>query len=68
MKSLTDTFKLYNGVEIPCVGLGTWQSTDETAKNAVLSALSLGYRLIDTAAAYGNERGVGAGVAASGLK
>lgn len=68
MKSLTDTFKLYNGVEIPCVGLGTWQSTDETAKNAVLSALSLGYRLIDTAAAYGNERGVGAGVNASGLK
>ena len=57
MKSLTDTFKLYSGVEIPCVGLGTWQSTDETAKNAVLSALSLGYRLIDTAAAYGNERG-----------
>ena len=68
MKSLTDTFKLYNGVEIPCMGLGTWQSPDETAKNAVLSALSLGYRLIDTAAAYGNERGVGAGIASSGLK
>lgn len=68
MRSLTDTFKLYNGVEIPCIGLGTWQSPDETAKNAVLSALSLGYRLIDTAAAYGNERGVGAGIASSGLK
>lgn len=68
MKSLTDTFKLYNGVEIPCVGLGTWQSPNEKAKNAVLSALSLGYRLIDTAAAYGNERGVGAGIASSGLK
>lgn len=68
MKSLTDTFKLYNGVEIPCVGLGTWQSPDETAKNAVLSALSLGYRLIDTAAAYGNERGVGDGIKSSGLK
>ena len=47
--------------------LGTWQSPDDTAKNAVLSALSLGYRLIDTAAAYGNERGVGAGIAQSGL-
>lgn len=68
MKSLKDTFQLHNGVEIPCVGLGTWQSPDETAKNAVLSALSLGYRLIDTAAAYGNERGVGAAIAASGLK
>ena len=67
MKTLTDTFQLYNGVRIPCVGLGTWQSPDDTAKNAVLSALSLGYRLIDTAAAYGNERGVGAGIAQSGL-
>ena len=67
MKSLKDTYKIYNGVGIPCVGLGTWQSNDETAQLAVLSALSLGYRLIDTAAAYGNERGVGAGIAASGL-
>ena len=67
MKTLTDTFQLYNGVRIPCVGLGTWQSPDDTAKNAVLSALSLGYRLIDTAAASGNERGVGAGIAQSGL-
>lgn len=67
MKALTDTFQLYNGVRIPCVGLGTWQSPDDTAKNAVLSALSLGYRLIDTAAAYGNERGVGAGIPQSGL-
>ena len=50
------------------MGLGTWQSPDETAKNAVLSALSLGYRLIDTAAAYGNERGVGAAIASCGLK
>lgn len=65
---ITDTFELYNGVKIPCMGLGTWQSPDETAKNAVLSALSHGYRLIDTAAAYGNEKGVGKGIAESGLK
>lgn len=68
MNSLTDTFKIYNGVEIPCVGLGTWQSKDEIARISVLSALSHGYRLIDTAAAYGNERGVGAGIKDSGLK
>lgn len=68
MNKLTDTFKIYNGTEIPCVGLGTWQSKDDVAEAAVLSALSLGYRLIDTAAAYGNEKGVGAGIRQSGLK
>lgn len=66
-KNIKDTVKLSNGTEIPCIGLGTWQSSDDTAKNAVLSALSWGYRLIDTAAAYGNEKGVGAGIAQSGL-
>lgn len=68
MNSITDTFKIYNGAEIPCMGLGTWQSKDDTATAAVLSALALGYRLIDTAAAYGNEKGVGAGIRQSGLK
>ena len=68
MNSITDTFKIYNGAEIPCMGLGTWQSKDNTATAAVLSALALGYRLIDTAAAYGNEKGVGAGIRQSGLK
>lgn len=64
---ITDGFKISNGTKIPCMGIGTWQSPDDVAKNAVLSALSCGYRLIDTAAAYGNEKGVGAGIAASGL-
>lgn len=68
MNSLSDTFKIYNGVEIPCMGLGTWQSKDEVARISVLSALSHGYKLIDTAAAYGNERGVGAGIKDSGMK
>lgn len=68
MNTITDTFKLYNGVEIPCMGLGTWQSKDEIAKLSVLAAMSHEYRLIDTAAAYGNERGVGAGIKESGLK
>ena len=61
-------YELYNGVKIPCFGLGTWQSKDEVARVAVLSALSHGYKLIDTAAAYGNERGVGQGLKDSGLK
>ena len=68
MNKITDTFKISNGVEIPCMGLGTWQSKDEIARISVLAALSHDYRLIDTAAAYGNERGVGAGIKDSGLK
>lgn len=68
MNNITDAFKLYNGVEIPCMGLGTWQSKDEIAKLSVLAAMSHEYRLIDTAAAYGNERGVGAGIKECGLK
>lgn len=68
MNKITDTFKIYNGIKIPCMGLGTWQSKDDTATSAVLSALSLGYRLIDTAAAYGNEKGVGKGIRQSDLK
>lgn len=68
MKALTDTYKLLNGVEIPCVGLGTWQTTDDVTKNAVLAAFALGYRHIDTAAAYGSEGGIGNALADSGLK
>lgn len=68
MEKITDTFKIFNGIEIPCMGLGTWKCKDEEARISVLSALSHGYRLIDTAAAYGNERGVGAGIKDSGLK
>ena len=68
MNKITDTFTITNGVEIPCMGLGTWQSKDEIARISVLAALSHNYRLIDTAAAYGNELGVGAGIKDSGLK
>lgn len=55
MRCLTDGYRLNNGVTIPCMGLGTWQSNGETTVQAVKSALELGYRLIDTAAAYGND-------------
>lgn len=67
MKSLTDCYKL-GGVEIPCIGLGTWQTNEgDEVISAVLDALRLGYRHIDTAAAYGNERGVGEAVRRSGV-
>lgn len=66
--SLTDTYKLNNGVEIPIIGFGTWQTpSGEVAKESVLAALNNGYRHIDTAAAYGNEESVGEGIKASGI-
>lgn len=68
MKSVTDTVKLANGVAMPCVGYGTWETPDDIAKESVKCALQTGYRHIDTAAAYGNEVGVGEGIKASGVK
>ncbi len=69
MNSLTDKFVLKNGVEIPCVGFGTWQSPDgEIAINAVQHALECGYRHIDTAEGYGNEGSVAEGIRRSGVK
>ncbi len=66
--SLTDTYTLANGVKIPIVGFGTWQTPDgEVAEKSVIEALKAGYRHIDTAAAYGNEESVGRGIAKSGI-
>jgi diketogulonate reductase-like aldo/keto reductase len=59
---------LHNGVKMPWLGLGTWQSPDGDAEKAIQWALQAGYRHIDTASVYGNEVGVGAGVRASGLR
>lgn len=68
MKSLTDCFQLHNGVRIPCVGFGTWQTPDgETCISAVKDALAAGYRHIDTAAAYNNEASVGKALRESGV-
>lgn len=67
MKSLADGYQLSNGVVIPCMGLGTWQSNGPTTIQAVKSALNMGYRLVDTAAAYGNETSVGQGIKESGI-
>lgn len=62
-----DTFTLNNGVAIPVIGLGVYQSSPQDTTAAVASALEQGYRHIDTAAAYGNEREVGVAIAQSGL-
>ncbi|MGN6131216.1 MAG: aldo/keto reductase, partial [Nocardioidaceae bacterium] len=61
------TITLNNGVEIPQLGFGVYQIPPEETKDAVLAALEIGYRHIDTAEMYGNEQGVGEAVRASGL-
>ena len=66
-KILQETYTLSNGVRIPKIGLGTWLVPDSDVAAAVKSAIGLGYRHIDTAQAYGNERGTGEGVRLSGL-
>lgn len=66
--SLNDVIVLNNGVKMPWVGLGVWKVTDNNELiNAVQTALKVGYRNIDTAAAYGNEEGVGEAIKTCGL-
>ena len=63
-----NTIQLNNGVTMPLMGLGVFQVTDQqVCKESVLSALKTGYRLIDTAACYGNEKAVGEAVRESGI-
>ena len=64
----TSKVKLYNGVEMPWLGLGVFRSKEgQEVENAVKVALEAGYRSIDTAAAYQNERGVGKAIKESGI-
>jgi diketogulonate reductase-like aldo/keto reductase len=58
---------LNNGVEMPALGLGVFQNPPEQTVGAVEAAIAAGYQLIDTAAAYGNEREVGEGIRRSGI-
>jgi diketogulonate reductase-like aldo/keto reductase len=68
MKSLNDRFILSNGVEVPCIGYGTWQIPNgEAGVNAILEALKVGYRHIDTASVYENEESVGEAIKRSGI-
>src|ERR1700740_2773635 len=62
------TLMLNNGVEMPAIGLGVFQTPPEETRAAVEAALATGYRHIDTAAAYGNEREVGDAVRDSGVR
>ncbi|WP_461020034.1 aldo/keto reductase [Streptomyces daliensis] len=61
------TITLHNGVAMPQLGFGVWQVPDDEAADAVGTALQAGYRSIDTAAIYENEKGTGQAIAASGL-
>ena len=61
------TLTLANGVTMPLLGLGTWPMNDAEAAVAVAKALDMGYRLVDTAENYENERGVGEGIRKSGV-
>ncbi len=68
MKALTDNYELSNGINIPCIGFGTWQvQNGDVALASVKAALQSGYRHIDTAAGYGNEQSVGKAVKESGI-
>lgn len=67
MNGLKNGFKLHNSIEIPCIGYGTWLTTNEQASDATRTAIEIGYRHIDTAAKYENEVGVGDGIIASGI-
>lgn len=53
---------LNNGVQMPLIGFGTFMLDGETCKNAVTEAIKTGYRMIDTAEAYGNKKEVGEGI------
>jgi len=66
-KMTSKTYTLNTGDKIPAVGLGTWQSAPNQVRNAVKVALQKGYRHIDTALAYGNEKEVGQGIKDSGV-
>lgn len=67
MTIFEEIYTLSNGVKIPKIALGTWLIDNNRTEEAVKNAIEIGYRHIDTAQAYGNEQGVGAGVQSSGI-
>ncbi|MGM9907511.1 aldo/keto reductase [Limosilactobacillus sp.] len=67
LKNINSPLRLNNGVTIPCVGYGTFRTPADVAEQAVADAIEVGYRLIDTAAVYGNEAAAGQGIRDSGI-
>ena len=67
MTATIPVFTLNNGVELPALGFGVFQTPPDETIEAVEAALEIGYRHVDTAAAYGNEREVGEGIRRSGV-
>ena len=65
--NINSKVKLNNGIEMPIFGLGTWLLSGNNAYESVLWALKAGYRLIDTATVYGNEREIGKAIKDSGI-
>ncbi len=66
-KSMQDTYHLNQGGEIPCIGYGTYKTYDEQTVQGIKDAVESGYRLIDTAWKYENEKAVGLGIAQCGV-
>ena len=64
---MTPSVKLPSGAEMPLVGFGTWRLTGRDTYRAVRAAFDVGYRLIDTATMYGNEKPIGDAIGDSGL-
>jgi diketogulonate reductase-like aldo/keto reductase len=62
LDGLHSTIKLNNGIEMPRLGLGVWKTNNRDSRDSVIAAIKHGYRAIDTARQYGNERGTGAGI------
>ncbi|OWT64107.1 aldo/keto reductase [Candidimonas nitroreducens] len=67
MSTTQNAVKFHDGRSAPQLGLGVWQVADDITADVVGTALKEGYRLVDTAAIYGNEKGVGRGIADSGV-
>ena len=59
---ISPVLPLVNGIAMPAIGLGTWPLNDEEVARTIVDAVEIGYRLVDTAAKYGNEAGVGQGI------
>ena len=62
------TVRLWNSIEMPQIGYGVYQVTPQECERCVTEALEVGYRMIDTAQAYGNEEGVGNAMRKSGIE